>query len=223
MDKKERGKVAVRSKNRGKYFEDQVAKLIREAFIKYSNTPGLSDLDSKAIMRRKVWEADHIERGDIVKWNPLVKRVFPFCIECKDVEALPTLDKLISKRNKQWMKYWEQAADQAHLMSEIPMLVWKHGKNATSILCAVPGKVNKELMVSAGKIKLTKKNRMDFYFNAYQDPILIMDFKSELSIYCSEDNLKMQEADMDCNESCIPYLHRLLYVPKRKISYTLLR
>ena len=75
------------------------------------------------------------QKGDLIIKDP-IKRYFPFCVECKDVEGIYELEKLLSKRPASFISYLDQAKDQARYMGLIPLLVWKRGKNASIILCA---------------------------------------------------------------------------------------
>ena len=131
---KESSKRARNNVKRGKSLERQVAKMILAAFRE-------SDFDEE-------FEDDDVFRTpippppgfscDISFKSPTIKKLFPWGIECKSVQSLPTLERLLVKGiTALWKGYWEQAVDRAISMNVVPMLVWRRGPKEP-ILCAIP-------------------------------------------------------------------------------------
>lgn len=133
-----RTKASTRgASKKGKAFERSIVDKILKAFI----SSGYTDFASlqKSDLIRTPQSGANYEKGDIVKRAEILKRTFPFCIECKANESFPILEELISsvalgKPHSVWWSAWRQANRQAKEMGEMPLLVWKLSR--FPVMCA---------------------------------------------------------------------------------------
>ena len=224
LSKEERIDITNRARKRGKYFEKQVAALIVKAF-RDSGLPEFKNIKDNAVRRRKVWEIDEVEKGDILILDPKIREVFPFCVECKDVASFPRLEKLMMKPGKQFQDYWEQAVGQAELIQKIPMLVWKQGKNASRIFCAMPVfKDYTAILIKEGKLDLAKIiTRKNFYSDINLEAIQVFDFSAFIKVFISEDYIYDFFFESEEKELCECFIDDLLRRFRDDLSHIILR
>src|SRR3990167_5276986 len=130
MKKRTRKQAGKMSKAKGRNFENQVAKIIRES---------LGFPDKKHYHNSRGSGAHFTSKGDLTTSSKF-RKVWPFCVECKKQEATWTYKNIFTVTYGEFMKtnihqWWLQAVDETPKGLN-PMLIFsKNRENIYVVVC----------------------------------------------------------------------------------------